>query len=212
MSKSKLASSILQGLRGIEIGGSAHNGFGLNTLNVDKPPCEQWTQEQLKFGFQPLAIDVEVATGSVLPFADKEFDFVISSHVIEHFFDPIAALLEWVRVAKRYVYLIVPHVDRTFDRGRPVTTIAELRERHAAPVDDPRHSEDKHWSVWRTKGFLALVEDLNLPVYASQHRDDKAGNGFAVVIGDLAALSATAAELRQQRRRMRRANLWFTTK
>jgi SAM-dependent methyltransferase len=205
VSESKLASRLLRGLSGIEIGGSAHNGFGLNTLNVDKAPCEQWTQEQLGFGFQPLAIDVEADTGSVLPFADKEFDFVVSSHVIEHFFDPIAALLEWVRVAKRYVYLIVPHVDRTSDWGRPVTTLAELRKRHAAPVDDPRHSEDKHWSVWRTKGFLALVEALGLPVYAYQDRDDKVGNGFAVVLGDLAAPSATAAGLRQQRRRARKA-------
>ena len=33
---SELAHKYLDGLEGIEIGGSAHNPFGLNTLNVDR--------------------------------------------------------------------------------------------------------------------------------------------------------------------------------
>lgn len=33
--ESALAHKLLDGLNGIEIGGSAHNSFGLNTRNVD---------------------------------------------------------------------------------------------------------------------------------------------------------------------------------
>ena len=47
-------------------------------------------------------VDV-VAPGDDLPFEDDSIDFVLASHVIEHFPDPIRALEEWVRVARRYV-------------------------------------------------------------------------------------------------------------
>ncbi len=53
-------------------------------------------------------------------------DFVFASHVIEHFPDPIRALYEWVRVTRRYIVLVVPHRDRTFDADRPLTSVAEL--------------------------------------------------------------------------------------
>ena len=74
-------------------------------------------------------VDV-VADGDALPFDDDSYDFVFSSHVIEHFPDPIKALHEWVRVARRYVVAVVPHRDRTFDSDRPLTTVDELVHRH----------------------------------------------------------------------------------
>ena len=44
-----------------------------------------------------------------LPFADKVFDYVICSHVLEHVLDPGAAMREMMRVAKAG-YIEVPHV------------------------------------------------------------------------------------------------------
>jgi SAM-dependent methyltransferase len=44
-----------------------------------------------------------------LPFADKAFDYVICSHVLEHVLDPAAAMREMIRVAKAG-YIEVPHV------------------------------------------------------------------------------------------------------
>lgn len=41
-----------------------------------------------------------VAAGEKLPFADKEFDYVICNHVLEHSSDPAQFLREIVRVAK----------------------------------------------------------------------------------------------------------------
>lgn len=182
---SKLALTYLSKMSGIEIGGAAHNPFHLKTLNVDIAPKQCWVDKQRELCGRVLPIDVLVESGDKLPFPDKSFDFVISSHVIEHFYDPIAALKEWVRVAKRYVYLIAPHVDRTFDRGRDVTSVQELFDRHSGAVLHPDRNESRHWSVWRTQDFLELVQALHLPVAAHLDTDDKVGNGFAVLIGDL---------------------------
>jgi ubiquinone/menaquinone biosynthesis C-methylase UbiE len=121
-----------------------------------------------------------VAAGEDLPFADDAFDFVFASHVIEHFADPIRALKEWVRVSRKYVVLVVPHRDRTFDRGRALTTRAELLERHER--GETADTEGHHWSVWTHESFLDFCGDLELTVVDSLDPDDKVGNGFMVVI------------------------------
>jgi SAM-dependent methyltransferase len=171
-------------LRGIEIGGSAHNQFFLDTINVDRIPDPDsiYKKEELRVCGQAMPVDV-AAAGDVLPFKDKSFDFVLSSHVMEHFFDPIGALLEWKRVARKYIFCIVPHRERTFDRDRPVTPLTELLDRHNGRIHgDGGPTKEQHYSVWETQSFLALCMHLGLNVVEYQDKDDKVGNGFSVVI------------------------------
>jgi glycosyltransferase involved in cell wall biosynthesis len=181
--QSALAHRLLDGLEGLEIGGSAHNSFGLKTRNVDY--CGDITvfkQEEIKICGEYLPVDI-VSPGDKLPLDDSSVDFVINSHVIEHFPDPIKALKEWHRVVRPggYIYVIAPHKDRTFDRDRPRTTLAELIERHTTGVcPDP---DAAHCSVWITEDLVELIQWLGWPVVAVQDTDDKVGNGFAVVIG-----------------------------
>ena len=103
-------------------------------------------------------VDV-VAPGDRLPFADDSVDFVLASHVIEHFPDPIAALEEWRRVARRVIVLVVPHRDRTFDRDRPLTPLAELASgtRTGFQAD-----EDRHWRSGPRR-VHRLCEHLSCP-------------------------------------------------
>lgn len=58
------------------------------------------------------------------------FDFVLSSHVIEHLANPLRGLQEWGRVLREggVLVLVVPHRDATFDHRRPVTTLEHLLE------------------------------------------------------------------------------------
>jgi SAM-dependent methyltransferase len=172
--------SYLDGLRGVEIGGAAHNDFGVDALNVDRYEAMDTVYKlaELKTWGRAKPVDI-VADGHVLPLEDKSVDFVLASHVIEHIPDPIAAMAEWIRVAREYVVLIVPHRDRTFDRDRPLTPLAELVERHETRFSS---DEDRHWTVWTCESFLELCEYLGIEVVDHRDPDRKAGNGFVLIL------------------------------
>ena len=176
--KSKLAIEYLSGLTGIEIGGAAHNAFGLNTINIDISKSQIFKQKQIELCGNFMPVDV-VAPGDNLPFKNKSFDFVISSHVIEHFYDPMKAIKEWQRVARKYIFMIVPHKDRTFDKNKPLTTIQTLIDRNNNPVEKYK---DKHWTIWRPSNFIEMINYMGLEIEQLQNPDDKVGNGFTVII------------------------------
>lgn len=177
---SPFVTSYLEGLKGIEIGASAHNNYYLDAINVDRWGSKDtpYKKQERRIALHAARVDV-VAPGDDLPFADDSHDFVFSSHVIEHIADPVGALLEWRRVARRYVVVVAPHAERTFDAGRPLSTVEELLERHRTGF---RSEEDLHWSVWTCESFLEMCETAGLRVIDSLDPDDKIGNGFAVVI------------------------------
>lgn len=58
------------------------------------------------------------------------YDFILSSHNLEHIANPFAALYEWMRVLKDHASLIVilPHKDATFDHRRRVTRLSHLMD------------------------------------------------------------------------------------
>lgn len=204
--ESVTAHKYLDGLRGIEIGGSESNSFGLNTLNID------YTDEDNVFhqldsklsGKKALKVDI-IANGDNLPFKDNVWDFVINSHVVEHFFDPIKVIEEWLRVIKPggYLYMIVPHKIRTFDHNRQITFLQEIISRHNGeltmydygyneldryvlikdnliPTGFQRVLKDnhEHWNVWDTESFLELMTYMKLNVLEYQEIDDKVGTGL----------------------------------
>lgn len=177
---SRLANQYLGGLRGVEIGGSSYNDFFLDTTNVDYTAHPPTSGMQLAWAGRIKPVDV-IARAEELPFADGSFDFVLTSHVAEHLPDPIRCLLEWARVASRYLYVILPQRDNEHHRDRPITPLAELVERHERGF----HSwEDRyHWTVWTPETFCELCDHLGLRVLEVQDPDDKRGNGFAVIVG-----------------------------
>lgn len=77
---------------------------------------------------------------------DKCYDFILSSHVLEHIANPLKALNEWLRIIKEYgvVFLIVPHKDGTFDHRRQVTTLEHLIEDFDQKIgeDDLSHLDE----------------------------------------------------------------------
>lgn len=178
--RSAFVSDYLTGMRGIEIGASSHNRFYLDAINVDRfgGGDTVYKREERRLVLHAVKVDV-VAPGDDLPFEESSYDFVFSSHVIEHFPDPIKALYEWVRVARRYVVVIAPHRNRTFDIDNPLTPVAELVERHR---DGFTSDVDRHWSVWTCESFIEMCSAAGLHVIDRQDPDDKVGNGFTVVI------------------------------
>ena len=199
--ESAMAHKYLDGLKGVEIGASAHNPFGLDTINVDYTDSMDtpFKKGEMEMCGKACKVDV-IAEGDKLPFKDGEWDFVISSHCIEHFFDPIAALKEWYRVIKPggYIYIIAPHSYRVPNETRPITKTQELVDRHegrmkpedvnweggynVSTVTGINLNDRGHWQVWDTEAFLDLCKYLNYKVVDFQDADDKVGNGFAIVI------------------------------
>jgi len=175
-----LARRYLGGLKGIEIGGSAHNRYPVDAINVDRAAEKAipYQDEERRLAGRVLPVDL-VAEGDDLPLEDKSVDFVLASHVIEHFPDPIRALLEWERVARRYLFVVVPHRDRMFDWPREVDPVEHLLARHAQGL---RSDEDRHWTVFTCESFVALCGAIGLRVVDTEDPDLKVGNGFAVVI------------------------------
>jgi SAM-dependent methyltransferase len=76
----------------------------------------------------------------------ETYDFVISSHMLEHTSNPIKALKEWDRVLKTSgkLLLILPHRDGTFDHLRPITKLSHMVEDFNTNVDenDQTHFEE----------------------------------------------------------------------
>jgi SAM-dependent methyltransferase len=182
--ESALAHQLLDGLVGLEIGGSAHNNWGLDVLNVDYTDdmTTIFKLQEINLCGEAMPVDI-VAPGDALPVEDKSVDFVISSHVIEHFYDPIKAIKEWIRVARKYVYIVCPQRDALeSDRGRPLTTLDELIARHTGPPIAPEADDHRHWSVWDAGAFTEMCHHFGWGVCNVQLVDDKVKNGFAVVI------------------------------
>jgi len=211
--ESALAHQLLDGLQGIEIGGAAHNAFGLDTINVDRISHTElafmpYALEQVRLCGEVMPVDV-VAPGNRLPFGDKSADFVISSHVIEHFYDPIGAIKEWMRVAREYIYIIAPQRDALeSDKGKPLTELSEHVNRfmplaswggavfEASSIlggdgyEKPENPDtDEHHSRWTAQSFIQMCWWIftqewgeGWEVFTAQDPDDKAGNGFAVVL------------------------------
>jgi SAM-dependent methyltransferase len=75
--------------------------------------------------------------------ADAAYDFILSSHCLEHVANPLAALCEWGRVTRAggHLLLVLPDAPGTFDHRRPVTALAHLREDFARQTgeDDLTH-------------------------------------------------------------------------
>jgi SAM-dependent methyltransferase len=71
------------------------------------------------------------------------YDFVLSSHMIEHTANPLRALAGWGRLLRPggALILVAPHRDGTFDHRRPVTTLAHLVAdfEHGTGEDDLTH-------------------------------------------------------------------------
>lgn len=82
-------------------------------FDATQPPGTQWIREAIAL------------TG----LANESYDFLLSSHCLEHVANPLAALVEWKRVTKvgGHLVLLLPDPKKTFDHARPTTTLAHLR-------------------------------------------------------------------------------------
>ena len=77
---------------------------------------------------------------------DRSYDFVLSSHSLEHSANPLKCVAEWVRVLRPggAVLLVLPDARLTFDHRRPVTSFQHLLDdyRNGTGEDDFTHLKE----------------------------------------------------------------------
>lgn len=104
-----------------------------------------------------------VASGGKYPFLDDgAFDFVASSHVLEHTANPPRQIEEWLRVVRRggIVYMIVPDKRFCFDRRREVTPLAHFVGEYESDVSSTAIEHYRDYIV-NTNGEDGLTRDTS---------------------------------------------------
>ena len=100
---------------------------------------------------------------------DNTYDFVLSSHTLEHLADPLTALSQWLRVLKQggAIILVIPDKNRTFDHLRPTTPLEHLIKdnKNRTGKDDKTHLPD-----------ILEMTDLNI-------EDEHDENSFKEMVG-----------------------------
>ena len=168
-------------LKGIEIGTVLYHSLGIKSIFIDHTDSLDmlYRKREIKTFGKALKIDV-VAFGDDLPFEDNSLDYVLTSHVIEHFYDPIKTLKEWYRVIKQggYIAMIVPDKLRN-DNNPTSTSLQELIDRHSSPAPE---WYDSHHAQYDLESMLELCKYMNFNVVETQDPDDRYGNGFTIII------------------------------
>lgn len=131
---------------------------GLEIGPGDHPRCDPSRTEFLdKHGCRnnyPHQINI-VADANHIPRPDACFDFVFSSHCLEHMPDTIRSLEEWKRVLKPggFLVLVLPHCERTFDRGRSISTLEHHLEDYEARVGEEDFTNWDDWEAYSVKQY-----------------------------------------------------------
>lgn len=106
------------------------------------------------------AIDVIGFDGSHLPFADKNFDFVMISDVLHHANHPAALLQECKRVAREYIFIKDHICDSAWDR-QVLTFMDWVGNKGYGVVLPYNYLSSKDWKDIYKQTGLVLEEKLD---------------------------------------------------
>jgi ubiquinone/menaquinone biosynthesis C-methylase UbiE len=142
MSCFRLAASLVKGKSGLEIGGpSAVFREWYSPLpiyreagsidNCDISRSTAWANHSDSYRYsphKPAGRNIFCDGSNLSIVADKTYDFILSSHNLEHFANPVKALKEWQRVTRPggALVLVLPNYARTFDHRREPTPVSHM--------------------------------------------------------------------------------------
>ena len=119
--------------------GNYCKGHGLEIGPGNNPRCDPERTvflDKFPSRYDRVKIDI-ISDASLIPLDDSSFDYLLSSHCLEHMPDTIGTLKEWLRVIKPGGRLIqiLPHSGRTWERHRSLATLEHHIRDHANKVD-----------------------------------------------------------------------------
>ena len=123
---------------------------------------------------------------------NKRYDFIVTSHVIEHIANPIKSIRNWKKILNKdgYILSVMPDYRFCFDHNRPLTTLEHLIEDFLKDVgeDDKTHIEEQKtmhdWAYGGHKDFYSLC-DINEKTRVVHHHtfDEKSFKDMMEHIG-----------------------------
>ena len=115
--------------------------YGTETFFGNYKKGKSFRYHKEKVGWQYIAEASELTA-----IEDSSYDFLLSSHSLEHVANPIKALKEWKRIIRPggKLVLILPDKRYTFDNRREYTSLAHLVEDYNRGTDenDTTHLEE----------------------------------------------------------------------
>ncbi len=130
---------------GVEIGGPSSTGDILykNAKTIDNVIFSKntiWSNHTDEYNYYnnkkgKLIINDAVNISHV---QNERYDFVFSSHSLEHIANPLKAINEWLRIIKNngYVIIIVPEKSRCFDHKRNYSKFSTLLSQYEKNVGE----------------------------------------------------------------------------
>jgi SAM-dependent methyltransferase len=172
----KLCEELVREKSGIEVGGPSHIFSRTGQLplydyvgsldNCNFSEDSLWGKNSPHDGTYKFSIQKPAGRQKILEAVNLQgipsatYDFLLSSHTIEHIANPIKALIEWKRLIKPLgtLILVIPHKDGTFDRHRAVTPFAHILQDYEMNTgeDDLTHLDEimQYHDFSRDKGAL----------------------------------------------------------
>jgi SAM-dependent methyltransferase len=155
----KLVRSLVSDKKGIEIGGLSavfRQIYNLpiynNVLSLDNCDFSQnttWASHTSEYCFskrKACGRSYFCEGSNLSEIQDDQYDFLLSSHNLEHMANPIKGLKEWQRIVKPggHLVIVLPHYARTFDRQRVPTTIQHMIKDYELNTgeDDTTHVDE----------------------------------------------------------------------
>ena len=138
--------NIVRNKNGVEIGGpSPSTGpfiyqFCNSIDNVIFSPNTIWSQHDTYYQVFPNKVGKNIFNDSVniKDVEDEVYDFVFSSHCLEHIANPLKAVKEWIRITKKdgFIIIIVPEKSVCFDHKREYSNFSTLLNQYEKDVGE----------------------------------------------------------------------------
>ncbi len=150
--RKKISYKYIKG-EGIEIG-ALHNSMPISknakTKFVDRLSYEDYLIQypELK-GKKLIKPDIVSDAETLNSIENNSFDYIIASHVLEHFENPILAIKNFYRVLKSggIAYIIVPDKNFCFDKNRELTKLDDIISDYENGGKNSRKEHYKDWLI-----------------------------------------------------------------
>jgi SAM-dependent methyltransferase len=140
-----IIASVVLDKAGLEIGGPSHtfhcvyqNVKALDNVVFSKNTVwDNHTNEYIYNGKKLGSVIISDAV-NISPVENEFYDFVFSSHSLEHIANPLKAVGEWLRIIKNngYIIIIVPEKSACFDHKRNYSKFSTLLTQYEKNVGE----------------------------------------------------------------------------